>query len=280
MSSIYLPIRSFGDFIITASVVKNNFVNKVPIIIPDYISDIFEAINGREYFEPFGTIPYKNQPAFFELYKVKDIANIRRLINDVLTLRSFVNKTDKYILDYSSRRIGFTGGRFTWPSKKENIYTAKTALLQNENLTERQNQDSLERIPHTKIEKMIIIPDSRIGEKSIDVGLIASILGTFKNVEIKIAKFSKENCADNSVISYSNFPELTQLISSADLVISAESLPYHLANFLNRAHFVVYNQSRHFKSTFMTPYMLIKKSFTIYTGSNTKQVIADIARML
>jgi hypothetical protein len=280
MRSIYLPIRSFGDFIITASVVKSHFTHQIPIIIPDYMTDIFEAINGNKYFEPTRTISYKNQPAFFEMYRVKDIANISRLIKDVLTLQAFVNKSDKYILDYSSRRITFTGGRFVWPSRNENIYTAKSALLRNENLIGRQNQDIIKRIPDTKIEKVIIIPDSRISEKSIHISIVSSIMDAFKPIEFKIAKFSTEHSTDNNVITYSNFRELIQLISSADLVISAESLPYHLANFLNKPHFVIYNKSRHFKSTFMTPYMLSKQCYTTYAGNNTKQVIADITRIL
>jgi ADP-heptose:LPS heptosyltransferase len=280
MRSIYLPIRSFGDFIITAAIIKSNFSEKVPIIIPDYITDIFEAINGGKYFEPVGVISYKNQPAFFELYKVKDVANIKRLITDVLMLRSFVNKKDHYILDYSSRRINFTGAHFVWPSKNENIYEAKATLLTREGLIGLQKPEATERLSGTKIQKIIIVPDSRLFEKSIDTGLISSIINAFKPVEIKIARFSKEISADKNVISYSSFQQLIQLISTADLIISAESLPYHLANYLDKPHFVIYKESRHFKSTFMTPYMLNKKSYSIYTGNNVREVIADIARAI
>jgi hypothetical protein len=278
MRSIYLPIRSFGDFIITAAVVKNNFSKRVPIIIPDYVTDIFEAIHGSQYFEPAGAISYKNQPAFFELYKVRDIANIKRLVNDVLTLRSFVNKTDHYILDYSSRRISFTGAHFAWPSKNENIYEAKAALLREEGLIKLQMPIAGERVSDAEMRKVIIVPDSRIPEKNIDTGLVNSIIDAFEHVEIKIARFSKGGSTDNKVVTYSSFPQLIQLILSADMIISAESLPYHLANYLDKPHFVIYNQSRHFKSIFMTPYMLNKKSYTIYTGNNKADVIADIAR--
>jgi ADP-heptose:LPS heptosyltransferase len=280
MRSIYLPIRSFGDFIITAAVVKSNFSKKVHIIIPDYIKDIFEAINGSEYFEPAGTISYKNQPAFFELYKVKNIANTKRLVNDVLTLRSFVKRADKYILDYSSRRIFFTGAHFVWPSKNENIYDAKAALLRKEGLIGPRKADIRERISNAEIRKVIIVPDSRIPEKSVDTGLLNSIIDAFKHVEIKIARFSMESSTDNGVISYSSFSQLIELISSADMIISAESLPYHLANYLDTPHFVIYNKSRHFKSTFMTPYMLNKRSYTISTGNNVEDVITDIARAI
>ena len=92
MSLIYLPIRAFGDFIITASVLKDNFINKVPVILPDYLKELYFAIGSDRYFNVVNTIGFKNQPAFFELYKVKDFKNLKRLLNDIWIIRSSLNK--------------------------------------------------------------------------------------------------------------------------------------------------------------------------------------------
>jgi len=43
MRTIYLPLRILGDFIITAAIVKNNFFVKVPVILPSYLTEIYQA---------------------------------------------------------------------------------------------------------------------------------------------------------------------------------------------------------------------------------------------
>ena len=63
---------------------------------------------------------------------------------------------------------------------------------------------------------------------------------------IDVASFSMSIPADARK-SYQNFQQLIALINDYDLIIGAESLPYHLANYLEKPHFVIYNQSRHMK---------------------------------
>ena len=134
MRTAYLPIRSFGDFIITASVIKANYWTRVPVILPPYLVDIFDAISGDDLFEIIDTIDYDDQPAFFELYTVRDLPNLKRLLHDMRTIRKFVKKDEQYILDYSSKRLFFSGGKFAWPQRGKNIYRAKKELLANKGL--------------------------------------------------------------------------------------------------------------------------------------------------
>jgi ADP-heptose:LPS heptosyltransferase len=282
MPSIYLPIRALGDFIITASVIKNNFRTKVPVVLPSYLLEFYNAINGDDYFELVGTINYDTQPAFFELYKVKDLQNLKRLASNMLTISSFVNKKHKYILDYSSRRLRFTGANFVWPSTKGNIYEEKFKLFRDENFLNGADPriDIIEPVEPGKLSNILILPDSRVSSKDINENLVGLITGEFKGINIRTAYFSKKKNIKENSLSYSNFEELINLISNCDIIISAESLPYHLANYLNKPHFVIYNQSRHFKLEFATPFMLKNNYYSIFTGNNAKQVAETVYKTL
>lgn len=279
MRSIYAPIRALGDFIITASVVKNNFLVKVPILLPDFIADLFYAIEGDKYFDIEGTIGFSNQPAFFEMYKVKDLKNLKRLWKDIKIIKHVFNSNDQYLLDYSSRRLFFTRAKLVWPPTDENIYEGKAKLLAENSLIK--PDVNLDALTYTKsFSNILIIPDSRVKEKNINNDLIKKIKDHFKGLNIQIARFSQKKADEPDHVNYSNFKELMELISSSDLIISAESLPYHLAYFLGKPHFVIYNESRHFKTTFMTPFMLRNNYFSIFTGSNHDQVISQLEKVL
>lgn len=282
MRSIYAPIRALGDFIITASVVKNNFLVKVPILLPDFIADLFYSIDGEQYFDVLGTIGFSNQPAFFEMYKVKDLQNLKRLWNDIKIINPVFNSTDQYLLDYSSRRLFFTRAKLLWPPTNENIYEGKAKLLaENSLIKPGMNPDALPGLNDAKsFSSILIIPDSRVKEKNIDNNLIEKIKGRFKGLNIRCARFSQKEANYPDQLHYSNFKELIALISSYDLIISAESLPYHLAYFLGKPHFVIYNESRHFKTTFMTPSMIRNNYFSIFTGNNHDKVISQLENVL
>jgi ADP-heptose:LPS heptosyltransferase len=283
MNTFYLPIRSFGDFIITASVVKQNAVNKIPIILPDYFKEIFNAINAESLFDIQGTNNYKNQPAFFELYKVKDSKNFTRLINDIKIIISTVNHNDRYLVDYSSKRLAFTRANLVWPQKSLNAYEGRVKLFSDLNLINPDNSSAnlINPVNPGEIKRVLILPDSRINIKSISPNLVKLIRNEFKSIVTSVAHFSANNNAvDSDCLYYSNFNDLIALISSYDLIISAESLPYHLANYLNKPHFVIYNQSRHFDANFMTPFMIANSYYSLFDGSNTKSLIADLSKIL
>jgi ADP-heptose:LPS heptosyltransferase len=278
--TFYLPIRAFGDFLIAATVVKGRFTCKIPILLPNYLFEVFLAIDAGEYFEIVNNIHFKNQPAFFELYKLKNPINLYRLIKDIITIQSAVNDKDKFILDYSSKRLFFTGAHFLWPKNTENIYEGKLKLFsKNFNVNPSLIFQPINPVKSNRNSKILIIPDSRIRQKSIDKTLIKTIKEYYHEITIDIAYFSKDILDDYNKY-YSSFKQLIKLINSYDLIISAESLPYHLANYLGKPHFVIYNNSRHAKKFFMTPYMIQNHSYSIFKNNDAKTVIADIKELL
>ena len=260
---IYLPIRSLGDFMISASVIKDNFRQKIPLILPEYLKSFFYSTCSDNYFDVLGHIDYYDQPAFYELYKVKNLFNLKRLIKDIKKIYLLTNNKNTYLLDYSSKRLGFVKAQLIWPDVNDNIYYGKKKMFckyfkKNDKL--QTDELILNSEPYRKI---LVLPGSRIRSKRIDTKLSLEIIKTFKNNQIQIAEFGNISSEPNDIIYYDDFAKLINLINSYDLIISAESLPYHLAYYLNKAHFVIYNQSKHFKQTFMTPFMVSNIYYSI-----------------
>lgn len=282
MKRFYLPIRAFGDFIITASVVKDNFLKRIPTILPIYFEEIFHAIDAGRFFDVQGGNAYRNQPAFFELYKMKDFKNLKRLVNDIRVFSATVNEVDQYVVDYSSRRLGFVGANLIWPDKALNVYDGRIKLFAELGITTPggSTTNSISPFKSSSMRRVLILPDSRIAIKSIDQELVNSIVNEFSTFDISIGHFSNENTARGKCLYYSSFKELIALISAYDLIICAESLPYHLANYLKKPHIVIYNQSRHFNSTFMTPFMTAYKYYSFFTKDNAKSVMTDLDTIL
>ncbi|WP_295651127.1 hypothetical protein [uncultured Mucilaginibacter sp.] len=272
--SVYLPIRSFGDFIITTTILKINGLSNIPIILPDYFVDLFNSINGSDYYNIIDTISLSNQPAIFELYKVRDKENIARLISDMKILKDTLKPSVNYLLDYRSRRIFFLNLNFSWPNPNENIYNGKAKML--EIYCSSENLIAFPPIakPVGKPVNILIFPESRVKDKEIAEQVIQSIVEKFDN-KITIARFSKQELAPNTV-SYSSFAQLIDLIRLADLVISSESLPYHLANFYEKPHFVIYKKSKHFKEYFMTHYMKANRCFSTIDNTGYLNVLSDL----
>jgi ADP-heptose:LPS heptosyltransferase len=281
MEVTYLPLRAFGDFMITASVVKDNFIRRIPIVLPTYFEAIFEAIGGEKYFDVVDSITYNNQPAYFELYKAKDLKNIKRLLHDIRTLKNSINKNQTYLVDYSSKRLLWINRHLIWPARDKNVYEGRFTLLNSKGLITKDNaQNRIHPLEPGKSKRILLLPDSRIATKSINPDLVKTIVKKISHVEVVIGCFGQPENTLPGTISYSNFHQLIGLISAYDMVISAESLPYHLANYLSMPHFVIYNQSRHSNSTFMTKFMLDNKYYAVFNGVNTHQVVEQLAAIL
>ncbi|RYZ97538.1 MAG: hypothetical protein EOP47_21440 [Sphingobacteriaceae bacterium] len=280
MEAVYLPIRALGDFIITASVIKNYNFEKIPVVLPPYLNDIFKAIEGDKYFTVIDDIKFANQPAFFEMYKVKDRKNISRLVKELAVAFRSLNKRNIYLLDYRSKRLLFTGAKLKWPNIHENNYRGKYELFSKYFLHNTKQEASSAIKSDSGYSKVLIIPDSRIKVKSINEGLIDKIIAKFPN-RINLALFGAAPAAVKpGVLFYTNFDQLIALVNEYDLIITAESLPYHLANYYNKPHFVIYNDTRHFKETFMTPFMIDNNYFFNFTGNNAQAVIEKLQTII
>lgn len=98
-------------------------------------------------------------------------------------------------------------------------------------------------------QNILILPESRKASKAIPKNVIESYASAYreKGAEVITAFFRQPG-----LVSYHNFTELIELIRSADMVITADSLPAHLAQLLGKPHQIYYKGS--VNEEWITPY--------------------------
>ena len=98
-----------------------------------------------------------------------------------------------------------------------------------------------------KGEKVLILPDARLSKRIIPSSILAGIDG-------RVARFG---------VDYTSFEQLVELIQESDYVVTADSLPLHLAYLCRKPHFIVYPDGG--KQDFFTPDALASGSFSTFS---------------
>ncbi len=96
-------------------------------------------------------------------------------------------------------------------------------------------------------DKVLILPDARLAKRIIPNSILAKIDG-------RVARFGSD---------YASFEQLIDLIQASDYVVTADSLPLHLAYLCNKPHFILYPDGG--KQDFFTPDALASGSFSTFS---------------
>jgi ADP-heptose:LPS heptosyltransferase len=274
MSNIYVPIRAFGDFTITTAVIKNHFSGKLDIILPDYLRELYDVLDGDEYYNIVDVIDINRSPAFFELHKIKSARDLLRLTREVIAINKHLKRQHKHLFDYRNRRLNIFFKDFIYPESTGNIYQSKIRLL--ERFLEKRDAKQIINADSYNVKKAIIFPGSRKRSKVVDAELVKKIMGSGMFNTIDIAYHKDEHPLDGAII-FNDFKGLKSLVLAHDLIISADSLPLHLAYFFNKAHFGIYNEC--LNEQWLTPYVEDRKYYTVYAG-NADVAFGDIKNKL
>jgi hypothetical protein len=113
------------------------------------------------------------------------------------------------------------------------------------------------------VKKILILPTARIAKRAIPAKVINTIAATHKDLSVNIAYFKK---SENGGSVYSNFSELINLISDADFIYGADSLPIHLSYLLQKPHAIVYPSG--VSQQFFTPFALDNAQFFNFNHFN------------
>jgi ADP-heptose:LPS heptosyltransferase len=98
-----------------------------------------------------------------------------------------------------------------------------------------------------KAGKVLILPDARLHKRIIPSSILARIDG-------RVARFG---------VDYTSFEQLVELIQESDYVVSADSLPLHLAYLCRKPHFILFPDGG--KLDFFTPDALAAGSFSTFS---------------
>lgn len=262
MKRVFL-LRAYGDFVIALqSLLKSPIRNEFEIIASRHHLPLYESLKD--------TINCDDLTIRFEEWHIHRsqlrLFTNRHLIHgdtlkELFLLRKFLQKESGNngfdFLDQNRRRKLlqlFTGKQFTPIVKQGMIYDSFHDFFK----TEKQQ------IP-TQIGQqasVLILPSARIKKRDLPETLVDSIQKKHveKNDQVSIAYF--KNAKRKEAVSYLSFPELVKLISEADFVYGADSLPIHLCYLLQKPHFILYPKNG--SNLFFTPYALENQFFSTF----------------
>ena len=254
-------LRAFGDFVIGIQAVSKS-EGKFKVIASNHLSPLYNALLSENVINPvdiefvdFGIT--KGQLNFFTNKHFISVDNWRQIQKIKTFIKYHPNHLGIDYLEQDKRLYAFnlfTNGTFQ-PIVNKNIqvYSAYQQFTSTSTVS-------------TAIKKelnplVVIFPDARQVKKELSLSCIAEITKQFeeRGTEVKLAKWNYDEEGENT-LTYNNFNELIRIIQQSDFIVSADSLPVHLAQALNKPHLIVYNKKM---NRFCTPYATMNHSFQI-----------------
>ena len=265
-----LALRSYGDYVILLNSIKHADVKvNVKIVVSSHLKPLHEALvanipsNFEFVFKDFGI--KKGLMGFFtnrHFFSLNSIFEIFKLSNYIKSLK--LNE-EKVYLEHSARKFLlnlFLGKKLYHLYKNGNVYDVIGHFF---GLESNDKTFQLSEV-HPK-SKVLIFPDSRKKHKVINEATMEqlSLQLTSLKVDFKIAKFGalkNENSPLANQIVYSDFKALVLLIRECDFVISSDSVPVHIAEFLGKQHLILYNDKINYN--WLTPFAKKYQMFTTF----------------
>ena len=241
-----LCYKSFGDFVIAAASAErvDNEHGTLLLVAGDHLGDLADAldltcpVSSTELSEP-------GVPAIFDLRSKGVVKGLQSLAG----LRTAVKKLDaasgSFIIDRPGWRERFIVGGRNWRAlpQRDNIYLAYRDLFEELGYRAKpaQNGSNSAVMPTT----VGIFPGSRLAQKNLPLPLIRSILANCVRQDIIPVLYTladerpdiEESDIPHRIVP-KNFRAMVEAISGAGLVISADSMPAHIAERAKRPIFV------------------------------------------
>lgn len=241
-------LRSYGDFTIAISVLRSGAPWK--FYASDHLKPLYEDLQKND--------PSLNLPIEFVSlgirHKILAWFTNKHLFakgacKEVLTLKAWIKSLPSGTELYLEQRKRawllsfFISGLNYFVHERDNVYDSyaqKFSVSTNDLLFE----------PKGPCKKILILPESRKPSKAFSVSFINKIVSVLtannhsgSNHAISVGYFKSipSNVPTGaSLITHTAFSDLISIINDADLVITADSLPAHLSQLLNKPHFIFY----------------------------------------
>jgi ADP-heptose:LPS heptosyltransferase len=253
-------LRAYGDFVIMLQcLLLSEHKQAYTLIVSEHLRPLYTAIEKvistkflNVEFHDFGI-----KKAQLSLFTNKHLFS-RNTLNEVAKIKTFLqaslNNKEVDYLEQNKRKFLFellTAHNFKSIFNSNLIYDAYSSFFKS-------LKDEIVYKPES-IKNVLIFPDSRLLKKNIPNALLLQLKErlTQRGYQCTVALFmQKENINDKV---YKNFDELLQLIQCADYIIGADSLPIHIAQLLNKPHYIFYSPS--LTKNFITPFAKNSQSF-------------------
>lgn len=235
-----LSCLAYGDFVVDAyfsTLIKNS-----KLLCPSYLKTLADALNFPcdhiEYFDLESTIP----PDAFNIKR----KGLKKAVDSLFQLKNALKPfcKEEFILfnsyDFRWKFINPTKQFQAVRSRHENIYQAYYERFS--------LSFDLNRINVEAPKKISIFPDSRQQQKCIPFSTVISLQNTLNKfgIESKVISNREIKSPLSMAINIDTLEGLILEIKNADFVITADSLPMHLARFYSVPGWVILNRPNPF----------------------------------
>jgi ADP-heptose:LPS heptosyltransferase len=248
--------------------IKNATTKKsINIIVSKHLQKLHEAlnlnipnnfqINFKDFKIKNGILGIFTNKYFFSFQSINEILSIKKYFEKEKSKPIYLeHKKRAYILNL------FTKFNANGVYEKGSVYNCFNSIFESTNSSVSDSRRTL--VTNLNV---VIFPDSRKISKQIDsntLNNLSQILGN-KKVCFSIAKYNSSSLNEannNTTIRYHNFQELVALIKNADFIISSDSLPVHIAEILNKPHWILYNKK--INTNWLTPSSMRNKQYCTF----------------
>jgi hypothetical protein len=258
-------LRAYGDFtILLQALLRSSKKSHYKLVASSHLQALF---NSLQQFVNFNAIQIEFVDFGIDKTLLRFFTNkflfSPNCFKEIQSIKAYIkanpNSVGQDYIEQDKRITWFNflvGKRFKHIIEDQKIYNTYDLFFENTALN---IADKSEEKPINSNKKLLIFPDSRLPAKNIPSDVLDKIIQdqTNKGQIVQVAYF-KSHTTKHSV-SYNNFDELLKIIQDADYIIGADSLPIHLANLLNKPHFILYPKG--FTQLFITPFALANQSF-------------------
>jgi hypothetical protein len=258
-------LRAYGDFtILLQALLRSNKKSQYKLVASSHLQPLFISLQKFVNFEAiqiefvdFGIdktlLKFFTNKFFFSTNCFKELQSIKTY------LKANPNKEGEDYLEQDKRITWFNflvGKKFKHIIEDQNIYNTYDQFFENSTF---EHLEILENKTINSNKRLLIFPDSRLPSKNIPSDVLDKLIQdqTNKGHIVQVAYFKSQT--NKHSVSYNNFDELLKMIQDADFMIGADSLPIHLANLLNKPHFILYPKG--FTQLFITPFAIANQSF-------------------
>ena len=233
----FISVKSYGDFIIASNALRAHGSHSDALLCGSHLRPLMSAIDYKGNIEWLETGD-DGVPAFFDVGKFGILSAIASGVTLHRSINKNISANDLLVFDRLGWRQKFLAGlkpKAEVASGLPNIYLDYENFLSS-------GIDSRVELPLKKVKKIGIFPDSRLSTKKIDPVLVSKI---FHDLSVLGCDPQAVYVGGSPIIPRINicvvnsFEMLVAAIRDFDIIISADSLPAHLAEFFGKPIFVI-----------------------------------------
>lgn len=246
MNPTIVTLKAFGDFVIACNASKHiqtvNAMDAPKVVAGEHVRSLASALGVDRTIQFIGDDSWTDVPAAFDVRK-------RGVLSAIRSLKNLRNRIDalpanmELVFDHLGWRERFIGrGRLLQSLSGEsgNIYLAYDRFF------ESLGYGILKTYPEVKhaVSRAIIIPGARMRYRQIPAPVLSELAAQLRqhSLDISVIVLEGELIDLPAGIHVKklprNFGELVAAVKECDLVISADSLPSHLSEFLGIPVFI------------------------------------------